>query len=142
MNVKFIGKTNDFQGDLTDALAETTSLLQVSSQEVEPAVFYAVQVGRTPGVYSDSAAAVEQVKNYPGSLIRRFSNRGEAEAYVQETVSMIAFALAETSVTQPPKFIVKNCICRINVSQNILNFVHKSTEHHSSQVLLVIWCLL
>lgn len=44
--------------------------------------YYAVAVGHIPGVYSDYASVLAQTKNCPGAKQKAFSNREEAQAYV------------------------------------------------------------
>ena len=50
--------------------------------------FYAVKVGRVPGVYTDSSSADEQTKGYPGAQAKSFKTRMEADTFVQATVSI------------------------------------------------------
>lgn len=46
------------------------------------AKFYAVRVGRTPGVYTTWAACTEQVKGFSGAVYKSFTTKQEAEAFV------------------------------------------------------------
>lgn len=43
--------------------------------------FYAVQVGKTPGVYHDWASCEAQVKGFPGAKYKAFSTETEAQAF-------------------------------------------------------------
>ncbi|ETP73967.1 putative double-stranded RNA/RNA-DNA hybrid binding protein [Lachnospiraceae bacterium JC7] len=45
------------------------------------AFFYAVQKGKKPGVYSNWNDCKAQVMGYPGAVYKKFSTRGEAEAF-------------------------------------------------------------
>ena len=58
------------------------------AQEVEQGPFYAVPVGRIPGVYTDSVAANAQTNHHPGGLLKSFKTRKEAEAFCQAKVSV------------------------------------------------------
>lgn len=46
------------------------------------AKFYAVRVGRTPGVYTTWAACTEQVKGFSGAVYKSFATVQEAEAFL------------------------------------------------------------
>lgn len=46
------------------------------------AKFYAVRVGRTPGVYTTWAACTEQVKGFSGAVYKSFTTMQEAEAFM------------------------------------------------------------
>ena len=56
--------------------------------------FYAVRVGRNPGVYTSWPEASQQVKGYSGAIYKSFSSRGEAQRFVSDVVS------APTSVSE------------------------------------------
>ena len=45
--------------------------------------FYAVAVGRVPGVYQDWASAQEQVTGVKGPKYKKFATKAEAEAFVR-----------------------------------------------------------
>ncbi|KFL42585.1 hypothetical protein CH76_11480 [Lysinibacillus sp. BF-4] len=47
------------------------------------AKFYAVRVGRTPGVYTTWAACTEQVKGFSGAVYKSFTTKQEAEAFIE-----------------------------------------------------------
>lgn len=53
------------------------------SAPVGEARFYGVASGHNPGVYTDWATAQEQIKGWKLPKYKRFSTRGEAEAFVQ-----------------------------------------------------------
>jgi len=44
--------------------------------------YYAVKVGKTPGVYTDWATCSEMVQGYPGAIYKGFATIEEAEAFV------------------------------------------------------------
>ena len=44
--------------------------------------FYAVRVGRTPGIYTTWAAAKDQVHRFPSAVFKGFASRAEAAAFV------------------------------------------------------------
>lgn len=50
--------------------------------------FYAVAVGRVPGVYSSWPEAEAQVKGYPGAKYKGFGSREEAGAWIQDPQSL------------------------------------------------------
>lgn len=50
-----------------------------------PKKFYAVRVGKTPGVYTDWPSAQAQVTGVKGPQYKSFPTRAEAEAYMHET---------------------------------------------------------
>jgi ribonuclease HI len=47
------------------------------------AKFYAVRVGRNPGIYEDWAQAKLQVHKYSGAEFKGFTDKNEAEAWLQ-----------------------------------------------------------
>lgn len=47
------------------------------------AKFYAVRIGRIPGVYTTWEACRQQVEGYPGAVYKSFPGRAEAESYVR-----------------------------------------------------------
>ena len=70
------------------AVLRTLQLLQApAAQEAELGTFYAVKVGRIPGVYTDSAAADEQTNGYSGAQAKSFRSYTDAETFVQAQVS-------------------------------------------------------
>ncbi|KAG2781867.1 hypothetical protein PC129_g20464 [Phytophthora cactorum] len=50
----------------------------------EPSEYYAVAVGRNPGIYTRHEDAVEQVFGFPGFRMRRFDNYEDARDYLEE----------------------------------------------------------
>ncbi|KKK12449.1 RNase H domain protein [Aspergillus ochraceoroseus] len=54
-----------------------------SPLHAEPTRFYAVQRGRTPGVYTNWAHAQEQIKGFARPRYKKFSTREEAEEFVR-----------------------------------------------------------
>lgn len=48
--------------------------------------FYAVAVGRVPGIYTDWPAAEAQVKGFAGAKFKGFATRGEAEEWLHNPV--------------------------------------------------------
>lgn len=44
--------------------------------------FYAVKVGRNPGIYQSWSECEEQVKGFSGAIYKSFASRGEAEKYL------------------------------------------------------------
>lgn len=51
------------------------------------ASFYAVRVGKQPGVYDNWEACKVQVLGFPGSQYKGFQTRAEAESYVNDTLA-------------------------------------------------------
>jgi len=69
--------------------------------------FYAVRIGRVPGVYSSWAAAEEQVKGFTGAEHKRFSTEKEAQSYlslVQDAVRSNSDALKTATPYSKPTF--------------------------------------
>ncbi|KAG3114891.1 hypothetical protein PI124_g9940 [Phytophthora idaei] len=50
----------------------------------EPSEYYAVAVGRNPGIYTRHKDAVEQVFGFPGFRMRRFDDYEDARDYLEE----------------------------------------------------------
>ena len=48
--------------------------------------FYAVRVGRTPGIYSTWESCVAQVKGYSGAVYKSFKTREEAQMFLDNVV--------------------------------------------------------
>lgn len=46
--------------------------------------FYAVRVGRSPGIYTSWDACVSQVKGYPGAIYKSFKSQTEAQSFLDE----------------------------------------------------------
>lgn len=59
--------------------------------------YYGVQVGHTPGVYTDWPAVLEQVTGFKGGKQKRFDTWEEAQAYVNEAQQGAAFSHTNTS---------------------------------------------
>ncbi len=49
--------------------------------------YYAVRVGRIPGIYRTWAEADAQVKGHPGNRHKRFNTREEANAFMHATIN-------------------------------------------------------
>lgn len=75
------------------AFASGQKLANSSDKNGEPK-FYAVQVGRNPGVYTDWPSASAQLVGVKRPKHRKFSNRAEAEAFVAEGKKGAASAAA------------------------------------------------
>jgi ribonuclease HI len=50
--------------------------------------FYAVRVGRLPGIYTTWEACQKEVKGFPGAIFKSFSSEEDAQAFIQGTPSM------------------------------------------------------
>ena len=55
------------------------------------AYYYAVKIGKNPGIYSSWAECEKQVKGYPNAQFKKWKTREEAEAYINGSGS-ISFA--------------------------------------------------
>ena len=44
--------------------------------------FYAIKVGKTPGIYTDWPTAQAQVKGFPGAIYKSFATKSEAQAFL------------------------------------------------------------
>ena len=51
--------------------------------------FYAIARGRVPGIYDNWPLAHAQVQGFPGARYKGFASRGEAEAWLKETPSIL-----------------------------------------------------
>lgn len=61
--------------------------------------FYAVKIGKIPGIYSTWVETEKQVKGFPGAVYKSFSTMGEATEYIScEKISKIKNVSDETSV--------------------------------------------
>jgi len=66
--------------------------------------FYAVAIGRTPGIYPTWAECQSNVKGYPNARFKKFSTEEEAQSFI-DSVSKVVFrnnssATTETQTTQ------------------------------------------
>jgi len=60
--------------------------------------FYAVKVGKTPGIYGTWSEAEEQVKGFPGAVYKSFSTEEDAIRYIScEDIKEIKSVSDETS---------------------------------------------
>ncbi len=60
--------------------------------------FYAVKVGKIPGIYGTWSEAEEQVKGFPGAVYKSFSTEEEAIRYIScEDIKEIKSVSDETS---------------------------------------------
>jgi ribonuclease HI len=48
--------------------------------------FYAVRVGRVPGIYNDWKSTEQQINKFPGAIFKSFSTYGEAETFITGNV--------------------------------------------------------
>jgi ribonuclease HI len=55
----------------------------IDSSKPQEAKFYAVAVGRVPGVYEEWESAQEQIKEVKGPKYKKFATRKEAEEFVR-----------------------------------------------------------
>ena len=60
-------------------------LLNLAIPPKERGSFYAVRVGRQPGIDSAWDEVHKQVNNFVGAMYKKFQHRAAAEAYVSET---------------------------------------------------------
>lgn len=49
--------------------------------------YYAVVVGKTPGIYTDWPTAQSMVKGYPGALYKSFTSKSDAEDFMKKSIS-------------------------------------------------------
>ena len=64
-------------------MAGRDALQDANSGKNSSQKFYAVRVGRVPGVYGDWASAQKQIEGWPMPKYQGFASRAEAEAFVQ-----------------------------------------------------------
>ena len=67
------------------------------------AFYYAVAVGRQPGVYETWGKAKAQVEGYPGARYKKFDSRSEANAFVKGNGSVILGQLGIRMEVQSPQ---------------------------------------
>jgi ribonuclease H-related protein len=46
--------------------------------------FYAVKIGKIPGIYTSWTECEKNVKGFPGAIYKRFSNKKEAEKFIKD----------------------------------------------------------
>lgn len=68
MNVQKNRNSNSFSSGVKLALQEMS--------------YYAVPVGRVPGIYRDWPATQQQVKRFPGAIFKKFSSQAAAEQFL------------------------------------------------------------
>ena len=57
--------------------------------------YYAVRVGREPGIYNTWAETEAQVKGYPGAIHKKFNKKEDAEQFmVEPDANVIAYEKA------------------------------------------------
>lgn len=64
--------------------------------------YYAVAVGRVPGIYRDWASAKLQIDGYSGALFKSFYSEAEANTYMQRNSSCKIIAVCNSPSTTPP----------------------------------------
>jgi ribonuclease HI len=62
--------------------------------------FYAVKIGRTPGIYRTWAECEEQVKSFPGAVFKGFGLEREAKAFLHGN-AVISAAVTSTALVSP-----------------------------------------
>ncbi|KAI6080513.1 hypothetical protein F4821DRAFT_251366 [Hypoxylon rubiginosum] len=61
----------------------TTTAATVEKNQAKATRYYAVAVGWTPGIYTDSALALASHMGYKGAKCKRFNTCAEAEVYMR-----------------------------------------------------------
>lgn len=61
--------------------------------------FYAVKVGRNPGIYATWEACKEQINGFSGPVFKKFSTRAEAEGFIAGNVSITTKPSNKTNKT-------------------------------------------
>ncbi|KAL7623327.1 hypothetical protein AAE478_007008 [Parahypoxylon ruwenzoriense] len=67
--------------------------------------YYAVAVGRTPGIYTDCALAVASRSGFPGAKLKRFNTRAKAEQYMRvhgSSISSWSNSVEDLAMAPPP----------------------------------------
>lgn len=81
--------------------------------------FYAVKVGRVPGIYSTWDECKEQVHKFPGAIYGKFKTQAEAEAFIQSEparvtpVMKVVSAVVPTSKVTPPTTVISKVTAEI-----------------------------
>ena len=77
--------TGHMSGDISPTAPTTASTAGTKrKRESKPSSkFYAVRIGKTPGVYYSWSECLEQVRGFPKALFKSFTTYTEAEAYVK-----------------------------------------------------------
>lgn len=83
--VKLSKKIRDVEGGITKAKKKSKST---------KGKFWAVKVGRIPGVYATAERYNAQIRGYSGAIAKRFATREEAEAFVHGDKSDVQDAVA------------------------------------------------
>lgn len=65
--------------------------------------FYAVRIGRVPGVYTTWEACAEQVRGFPGAQFKAFQTESEASAFVKAAVGDRVIEKKDTLETASPR---------------------------------------
>jgi ribonuclease HI len=94
--------------------------------------WYGVQVGHSPGVYTDYDEVKRQIRGYPGSKQQRFSTREEAQAFVD---ARLGSTPAYTSVASTAPSIKDDVGSEISLAANTaaLRKIPKTSENPSKR---------
>jgi len=63
-----------------------------------PLSYYAVRVGRQPGVYTNAEDARKQTVGFSGADLKRFPDRESADAYVEQEETVVRAALSRSEL--------------------------------------------
>ena len=63
------------------------------------AYYYAVKIGKNPGIYSSWAECEKQVKAYPNAQFKKWKTREEAEAYINESGNSKPYGSGMSSIS-------------------------------------------
>ncbi|KAH7355935.1 ribonuclease H-like domain-containing protein [Pyrenochaeta sp. MPI-SDFR-AT-0127] len=72
---------------MADSRSITSNTSSGKRKRTSPLAFYAVKVGRTPGVYQTWDEANRQVQGFPNPVYKKFSTYSEAEAMLKGSAS-------------------------------------------------------
>ncbi|CAO2648662.1 Nn.00g079290.m01.CDS01 [Neocucurbitaria sp. VM-36] len=75
------------EGEMADATSRASTTSSGKRKRNTPLTFYAVKVGRAPGVYQTWDEAKQQIEGFPNPEFKKFGSYTEAEAMVKGTSS-------------------------------------------------------
>ena len=127
--------TSDLDNDRTDITND--SLLNHKKQKGDSAhvaqLFYAVAVGRSPGIYGDWASAQKQVDRYPSNTHKRYETLDEAKEFMKKhniNNPRLVNIKPTSSVTEPC-----TSLCSASKSNTLLTLSPlTSTATHSTAI--------
>ncbi|EPZ32932.1 hypothetical protein O9G_004612 [Rozella allomycis CSF55] len=85
-------KSNNGSGKKNQKSSKTK---MAAADQSKPQWYYAVAVGRKPGIYINFEEADSQIANFDGAVYKRFANKNEAEEFLRNHSSQNAVAVGK-----------------------------------------------